>query len=40
MNNPPDSYIDYFWKNLDVRANSVWIANYKYPEELKKNLLI
>jgi len=36
MNNPPDSYIDYFWKNLDVRANSVWIANYKYPEELKK----
>jgi len=36
MNSPPDQYIEYFWKNLDVRVNSVWISNYKYPEELKR----
>jgi glutathione S-transferase len=34
MNNGPDVFLDYFWKNLDVRVNSIWFADYKYSNEL------
>ena len=26
----------YFWKNFDKANYSVWYAEYKYPEDLKK----
>ena len=27
--------IPYFWENFDPETNSIWFAEYKYPEELK-----
>jgi len=35
MNNPFETSAKWFWDNLDVKVNSVWIANYKYNEENK-----
>jgi len=35
MNSPAEESIKWFWDHLDVKVNSVWIANYKYNDDLK-----
>jgi elongation factor 1-gamma len=35
MNSTFEEASAYFWKNLDPRANSVWIAEYKYSVDFK-----
>lgn len=35
MNNKPEDSIKYFWDNLDVKCNSVWISTFKYNEDNK-----
>lgn len=33
-NNPPEDYLPYFWKVFDPVGCSIWLCQYKYPEEL------
>jgi elongation factor 1-gamma len=35
MNSPTDESIKYFWANLDVKINSVWVCHYKHNDDLK-----
>jgi len=35
---PRGESIPYFWKNLDVRVNSIWFADYKHSNELSQEL--
>jgi len=35
MNSTAEESIKYFWANLDVKVNSVWVANFKHNEDLK-----
>eukprot|EP01080_Neovahlkampfia_damariscottae_P009801 gene9801-2126_t len=39
MNSKPEEAIEYFWKNLDPRANSVWVADYKYSSDFTEDPL-
>lgn len=33
-NNPPEDYLPYFWEKFDPATCSIWLCEYKYPEEL------
>jgi len=35
MNSTSEESTKYFWANLDVKCNSVWIATFKHNEDLK-----
>lgn len=35
MNSEHKEACEYFWAKLDVKVNSIWIANFKYNEDLK-----
>lgn len=33
-NNPPETYLPYFWEKFDTENCSIWFCEYKFPEEL------
>jgi hypothetical protein len=35
MNSKADESIKYFWANLDIKCNSIWVATFKHNEDLK-----
>jgi len=38
MNNPKKDSIEYLWKNIDIKINSIWICDYKDFADLNKTL--
>jgi len=39
MNNPHNESIDFLWKNVDIKCNSFWSADYKDHADLKGKAL-
>lgn len=33
-NNPPESYLPYFWEKFDAENCSIWLCEYKFSDEL------